>query len=522
MNLNLRSNIENFVSNKTNEYWISIIVSSIIAIIFQVFFYSNDLIFSYRDAVSHLDNSRRFYDSLTPGMMAQLGVVWLPIPHLLTFPYTYFDLLWKTGLAGSIVGFISFVLTSGNVYRIGALISDDKYTKWIAFSIFVFNPNILYFQTTGMTEPVFLLFLITAFYFILRWSKSKLRYDLIGAGFFSAMAMGCRYEGWFFTLFAGIAVLYYYYKNGKNLFSGSFLFLSLPALFALFWLGYNLFYYGDMLAFQRGEYSSQMIMKPFEEAGNLPAKGYFFTAFTLFIRAVLSNNSILIVLLSFIGLGYFIYNNKFKIDYIFPYVAFSLIIMGVISLYFGQVAIILPSSSPPGYFNSRYGLMLLPFIIYFVCYLFSIISIDTNFRKIIAFSIIALNLLWILGYPDSAGSVAEAKYFDKIKPEYKRASEFLQKNYDGTNILSDDKVITIYPFSEIPLKERIHKHTFEIGENAMQRPSKYVGWIFFDKKSSPSDEVWKVMINNNDFKLNYIPVFFENGVEIFKRKISPK
>jgi len=522
LNPNLKSNFRKLFFDEKNEYWTSVIISGVIALIFQVYFYSNDLIFSYRDAVSHLDNSRRFYDSLTPGMMAQLGVVWLPIPHLLTFPYTYFDILWKTGLAGSIVGFISFVFTSGNAFRIGSLISEDKYTKWITFSIFVFNPNILYFQTTGMTEPVFLLFLITAFYFILRWSKSKLRYDLIGAGFFSAMAMGCRYEGWFFTLFAGIAILYYYHKSGKNLFSAAFLYLSLPVLFALFWFGYNLFYYGDILAFQRGEYSSQAIMKPFEEAGNLPAKGSLFTSFSLFFRAVISNNSILVLVLSFIGLGYFIYNKRFKTEAIFPYVAFSLIIMGVISLYFGQVAIILPSSSNSGYFNSRYGLILLPFIIYFTGYLFSIISLDVNFKKIIAFSIIGLNLLWILGYPDTAGSVAEAKYFDKIKPEYKRASEFFQKNYDGSNILSDDKVITIYPFSDISLKERIHKHTFEIGENAIQRPSKYVGWILVDKKSSPSDEIWKVMNFNNDFKLNYIPVFFENGVEIYKRKIAPK
>jgi len=522
LNLNIKASLRKIFSNETNEYWASIVISAIIALIFQVYFYSNDLIFSYRDAVSHLDNSRRFYDSLTPGMMAQLGIVWLPIPHLLTFPYTYFDILWKTGLAGSIVGFISFVLTSGNAFRIGTLISNDNYTRWITFSIFVFNPNILYFQTTGMTEPVFLLFLITAFYFILRWSKSNLRYDLIGAGFFSALAMGCRYEGWFFTIVAGIFILYYYYKSRRNLFSAAFLYLSLPVFFALFWFGYNLLYYGDILAFQRGEYSSQAIMKPFEEAGNLPAKGYLFASLNLFLRAVFSNNSILIVILSFIGLGYFIYKNKFRNEEIFPYISFSLIIMGVISLYFGQVAIILPSSSPPGYFNSRYGLMLLPFIIYFTGYLYSIINIELNYKKIIAFVIIGLNLLWILGFPESAGSVAEAIYFDKIKPEYKRASEFLQKNYDGTKILSDDKVITIYPFSDIPIRERIYKHTFEIGEHAIKRPSKYVGWILVDKKSSPPDEVWKEMSFNNDFKLNFIPVFFENGVEIYKRKIATK
>lgn len=522
MNLNIKESLKKIYPYKINEYWVSIILSSIIALIFQFFFYSNELIFSYRDAVSHLDNSRRFYDSLTPGMMAQLGIVWLPIPHLLTFPYTYFDILWKTGLAGSIVGFISFILTSGNAFRIGSLISDDKYTKWITFSIFVLNPNMLYFQTTGMTEPVFLLFLVTAFYFILRWSKSKLRYDLIGAGFFSALAMGCRYEGWFFTIIAGIAILYYYYKNGKSLFSGAFLYFSLPVSFALFWFGYNLFYYGDILAFQRGEYSSQAIMKPFEEAGNLPAKGYLFASINLFLRAVFSNNSILIVLLSFIGLGYYIYKNKFKNEAIFPIISFSLIIMGVISLYFGQVAIILPSSSPPGYFNSRYGLMLLPFIIYFTGYLYSLIIIDFNYKKIIAFLIIGLNLLWILGYPESAGSVAEAMYFDKIKPEYKKASEFLQKYYDGSNILSDDKIMTIYPFSNIPIRERIYEHTFEIGKHAIQRPSKYVGWILVDKTSSPPDGVWKLMSYNNDFKVNFTPVFFENGVEIYKRKIVPK
>ena len=66
-------------------------------------------ILAYNDAAAHLDTARRIFDSLTPGLI-QIGSVWLPLLHLLLVPFVSVSWLWQTGLAGSIVSGISFVL----------------------------------------------------------------------------------------------------------------------------------------------------------------------------------------------------------------------------------------------------------------------------------------------------------------------------------------------------------------------------------------------------------------------------
>lgn len=46
------------------------------------FFYSRGLINLYGDSMAHLEGARRILDSRTPGY-AEIGTVWLPVPHLL-------------------------------------------------------------------------------------------------------------------------------------------------------------------------------------------------------------------------------------------------------------------------------------------------------------------------------------------------------------------------------------------------------------------------------------------------------
>src|SRR5690348_6264740 len=66
-------------------------------------------IVAYGDAESHLNIAKRVVNGLTPGF-AQLGGIWLPLSHLLMLPFIIFDPLWRTGLAGSIISGICYVI----------------------------------------------------------------------------------------------------------------------------------------------------------------------------------------------------------------------------------------------------------------------------------------------------------------------------------------------------------------------------------------------------------------------------
>ena len=60
-------------------------ILSLISIVSFLVFYSNGLGLAYNDARSHLDIGRRVVEGLKPGL-AQLGSVWLPLPHILMIP----------------------------------------------------------------------------------------------------------------------------------------------------------------------------------------------------------------------------------------------------------------------------------------------------------------------------------------------------------------------------------------------------------------------------------------------------
>ena len=141
MNLPLRIDIK-----KINEFgkkldrlfgWSQII--GFIALVFAIsatsYYLQNDLIVAYGDAESHLNIAKRVVDNLTPGF-AQLGGIWLPVPHIMMIPFVSIDFLWRTGLAGSIVSGFSFIVSSIFLFRL--LRTTTRSTLAAVFGAMVF------------------------------------------------------------------------------------------------------------------------------------------------------------------------------------------------------------------------------------------------------------------------------------------------------------------------------------------------------------------------------------------------
>src|SRR5580704_17306825 len=73
------------------------------------FFYTRGLTNLYGDAIAHMEVARRLTDSLTPGY-DPIGGGWLPLYHLLVAPLAVNDMLWRTGLGGSLVSVAAFAV----------------------------------------------------------------------------------------------------------------------------------------------------------------------------------------------------------------------------------------------------------------------------------------------------------------------------------------------------------------------------------------------------------------------------
>src|SRR5579863_3531593 len=163
----------------------------------------------YGDAVAHINIARRVFDSRTPGLL-QLGTVWLPLPHLLMLPFLLSRWLWQTGIGGSIPSLIAYVFSVTGIFRLVRTapgIDPEsvpvRFAAWLAAAIVALNPNLIYLQTTAMTEPIYLALFIWAVVFFSDFVRAAVgpvdahsKSPLLKCGFCLAAACLTRYDGW--------------------------------------------------------------------------------------------------------------------------------------------------------------------------------------------------------------------------------------------------------------------------------------------------------------------------------------
>ena len=129
--------------------------------------WQNGALLNYGDAVAHLHIARRVFDSRLP-RLTELGSVWLPLPHMLMLPFVQVYSWWANGIAGAIPSALAYLAACAGVYRLAR--------RWLApapsalaLAFFALNPNLLYLQTTAMTEPLFVCEMIWIAVALVEW-----------------------------------------------------------------------------------------------------------------------------------------------------------------------------------------------------------------------------------------------------------------------------------------------------------------------------------------------------------------
>src|SRR6266852_318559 len=178
-------------------------ICAVVSIGALIFYFHRDAILLYGDAVAHINIARRVFDSRTPGVF-QLGTVWLPLPHLLDIPFIVNGWLWQTGLGASVPSMVAYVAGTLGVFRlVSGLVS--RTAAWIAALIYALNPNLIYMQTTAMTEPLYLALFVWAVVYFSEFAHEATITDedtqasslLLKCGLCLAAACLTRYDGWF-------------------------------------------------------------------------------------------------------------------------------------------------------------------------------------------------------------------------------------------------------------------------------------------------------------------------------------
>jgi len=191
---------------------------SVLLGLYGVYVYASaGLTLSHYDAKAHLVVARRIFDSITPGW-EQVGAVWLPLPHLLNMLPVQIDLLYRTGGSAIAISVLSQALAVASIASTVLLLTASPAGAVLAATLFATNPNVLYLQSTPMTEP--LLFGLTALQVFLftRWiMNGAIGHSQRALGWVTVMACLTRYEAWPITGCALVASTYAWWRRGAPL-----------------------------------------------------------------------------------------------------------------------------------------------------------------------------------------------------------------------------------------------------------------------------------------------------------------
>lgn len=466
----------------------AIIVAGITGLIAQYYSFTNQLQFAYGDSYRRLDISRKIYDSLSPGILQQIGTVWLPIPTIINIPFVYIDYLWHSGVGAAIINYFFFVFNAVIIFKLLKNLTDDPFVTWFGFLLFAFNPNILYFQSTGMSENLFIFFITCSVYLLVRWQRSGDAEYLVFAGILASLAAGTRYEGWFFSFFAVIILIAHCFIFRKKYLINLFAFSIFTVAIVFSWFLFNYLYYGDILSFQRGQFSSELIAKDIEKTGGLFAKNNLNASISTTFESIALNSTYFISYLSLIGLFCYFTLKNIKKNSLFVFLLLSTIPLTIFSLFKGQIFIILPGSPVYGYLNSRYGLYLLPavciFASFFILYISNIFKLNRSLKSIFIIIIFSIYLYDnYYGFPMNSPGYYEAFSLKYAEQRYIRLADYMDKNYKGGKVLIANNEINLMPNSKIDMIDRYYVFNPEGFRDTLWNNYKEIEWILFMDES---------------------------------------
>jgi hypothetical protein len=419
----------------------------------------------YGDAEAHLNIARRILDSRTPGP-EQLGTVWLPLPHLLLIPFVMHGNWWHAGVGGIIPSAICFVMAGTFLFAAARRVYGSASAGLAAALIFGLNPNILYLQSTPMTEMLFAVSLAALVWSILWFRDSQSVFAMLFAAAASNAASLTRYEGWFLIPFAAICILVIAKRKWLAL-----VFAAIAALGSLAWLAHNRFYYGNPLEFYNGPWSAIAIYHRYLDHGMKPYPGdhdwptavrYYFTAAGLFAGWPA-------IAIGAAGVIFALWRRAFL-----PILLLALVpAFYVWSMYSSGTPIFVPNLFPNSYYNTRYAMAIVPLVAFAAAAI--VASLPRQVRLPAAILIAAVPVIAWRGQTPICWRESEVNSIAR-RAWTAEAGHFLAENYrPGSGIFFPFGDLTgVLREAGIPLRESVHEGSGPAWLAAIVRPDLFL------------------------------------------------
>ena len=461
--------------------------------------WNNHAMLNYGDAVAHLHIARRVIDAHEPGI-SQLGSVWLPLPHILMIPLVAVYAWWANGIAGLIPSALAYIAGCAGIFRLARHWLRPA-AAVVGLSFFALNPNLLYLQTTAMTEPLFVCEMIWMAVWLVEWRAAvetdagvaNRRLVLIATVLIAEVYT--RYDGWILAFLAWTSIGIVLLRKGL-LRSRVFWICSAAVVVApIVWFAYNAIVFGDWLAFARGPYSAAAIEARTATPGSgAPHPGWHNPWVSLLffgkcaeMDAAPERWGNLMLELAILGTAWgWLLNRRRGLQWALllwipaPFYAYS--------ISFGSVPIFLPVWWPHSWYNTRYGMELLPALALGLAFAAHFLMAATRefkptlvkFTAAVLYGIVALNAWAVLRdhpmtYVEGGKNIASRRQFENEIPPVLRS--LLATRRGGLVLMNTSVYPDLVAFTGIPLKQTINESDRGYYADALAAPAEHVAIV---------------------------------------------
>ncbi|AQZ61005.1 unnamed protein product [[Actinomadura] parvosata subsp. kistnae] len=494
------------------------VVLSILACLYHVGLGS---VLAYNDSGSHLLIARRVIDSPTPGL-AQLGGVWPPLPHLLALPVIWHDALFYSGLAGSLISMVSYVVTVRYAYLIAAGMAGTDRARRVAAGLaaaglFALNPNVLYLQSTPMTELLLFACIAAAVHHLAQWCRTGRYTQLSLASAATLLATLTRYEGWVLAVAMTVVVAYVSVRRWRGLarLEAHLIFFGFVAFAGIIgWVAWSWVIFGDWLYWHSGEYAKPALWVSPDDP-NIGALG---VAWSTYAHALVHGLGLVTPLAGAAGAIAYGWRRRLHVEAVAPYTLLIFVPFFVLALYLGQRPLHVPEVHG-SFYNVRFALVMALGAAVFAGYLVSLAPLRARWAWTAA---TAAMVATVVAVPGTA-TLAEPMNWHAGRDEraVTKAVAWWRQHYDGGLVLMENHGNEIAVFdSRIPLDRIVYEGSFRLWDRALRDPAgRGIGWIYARTLPGREDKIWRALHDRPELTHDFTLVYRDAVQHIYRRRV---
>lgn len=468
------------------------VLAIVIGLAAAIFYAGRDLTLSHYDARAHLVVARRVVDSLTPGWR-QLGGLWLPLPHLLLLLPTLNDWAFRTGAAGVAISIGALAWGLASLSRWIARTSGSMAVALLAPLAVLINPNVLYLQSTPLTEGLLYGLSLVAFTRVDAWLAEPTAHRARSASWVLAALVLTRYEGWLIATALGTLSLLVLWKQPWRVKLAPWWLPSFAVLgfFALSW----------------GSTGHLLVTSGFYIPNN-PSRHDLFAALREVGSATVTLGGVTLLAIAAAGLGIVLWRARVSLRAATP---LALLAAGVLPL--------------GAFFDGhplRVRYMVALVLAEGVLAAIALAALPRRWRAPAALAALAAVAIARPPLDQHAPMVVEAQLDRPNHAGRGAVTEYLRGNYDGQPILASMGSLGHYMQEMsaigIPLRAYVHEGTGDLWMSAHAAPSHYVQWILIEEVAEGGDELAHDAKAHPAFLNGFDRVADGGGVALYRRE----